>query len=166
MAARLNGNRLMRRRNNREGEDRSVGSLLETMLETPAIRRGIERARVLDAFPGIAESVLGKNAAAACRAVRMTDRAFVVEVLDSIWGQRVQLSSRALLAALIDAGAPPGVTRILTRPMPHRPVVEAAGSPSASAPAARCDRCGVTSKSGRYCLACRAEADFWNSRLD
>ena len=156
----------MRRRNSDAGEDRSVGSLLQAMLEEPAMRRGIERARLLDAFSGIAESVLGKSASAACRAVRVTDHAFVVEVPDNIWGQRIQLSSRALLAALRDAGAPPGVTRILTRPIPRRPATEAAAPTSDGSPAARCERCGATSKSGRYCLACRAEADFWNTRLD
>ena len=156
----------MRRRNSDAGEDRSVGSLLETMLQEPAIRQGMERARLLDAFADIAESVLGMNAAAACRAVRVTDHAFVVEVPDSIWAQRIQLSSRALLAALRDAGAPPGVTRILTRPMPRQPALEATVPPSAGSPATRCERCGGTSKGGRYCLACRAEVDFWNIRSD
>ena len=162
----MNGNRLTRRRNSDAGADRSVGSLLKTMLEEPAIRQGIERARLLDAFPRIAEAVLGRNASAGCRAVGVTDHVFVVEVSDSIWGQRIQLSSRALLAALRDAGAPPGVTRILTRPMPRQPAVEAAVPRSAGSPPARCERCGGRSQSGKHCLACQAEADFWNTRLE
>ncbi|MCY3800805.1 MAG: DciA family protein [Chloroflexi bacterium] len=153
------------RRNSDAGEDRSIGSLLEAMLEEPVMRRGIERARLLDAFSEIAESVLGQSASAACRAVRVTDHAFVVEVSDSIWGQRIQLMSRALLAALRDAGAPSRVTRILTRPASRQLSVEATAPPSAASLAMRCERCGAMSRSGKYCLACRAEADFWNTRL-
>ena len=153
------------RRNSDAGEDRSIGSLLEEMLEEPVMRRGIARARLLDAFSEIAESVLGPSASAACRAVRVTDHAFVIEVSDSIWGQRIQLMSRALLAALRGAGAPSTVTRILTRPASRQPSVEATAPPSAASLAMRCERCGAMSRSGKYCLACRAEADFWNTRL-
>lgn len=153
----------MRRRDSDGGEARSVGSLLSAMLEEPMMRQGIERARLLDAFPGIAESILGQSASTNCRAIRVTDRVFIVEASDSIWGQRIQLMSRALLAALRNAGSPPSVTRIRTRLAPRKPAVRTAASTSAGSPVARCRRCGATSRSGIYCLACRAEADFWNT---
>ena len=155
----------MIRRHSDAGEDRSIGSLLEEMLEEPVMRRGIERARLLDAFSEIAEAVLGHGASAACIAVRVADHAFVIEVSDNIWGQRIQLMSRALLAGLRDAGAPSTVTRILTRPASRQPSIEATAPLSAASPAMRCERCGVMSRSGKYCLACRAEADFWNTPL-
>ena len=106
----------MRRPGNDASRYKSIGSLLESMRGNAAIREGIERARVLEAFPGIAEAVLGQKASANCRAVQVTDYAILVEVTDSIWGQRIQLSSRALLAALREAGAPPGVARLRARP--------------------------------------------------
>ena len=153
------------RRHRDAGQDRSIGSLLEEMLEEPVMRRGIERARLLDAFSEIAESVLGQGASAACRVVRVIDHAFVIEVSDSIWGQRIQLMSRALLAALRDAGAPSTVTRIRTRPASRQPSVEATAPPPAASPAMPCERCGAMSRTGKFCLACRAEADFWKTAL-
>ena len=151
----------MRRRNREASGDRSVGALLESMVGEPSIRQGMERARLLDAFSGIAESVLGQHASASCHAVQVTDHAILVDVADNIWAQRIQLSSRALLAGLRDAGAPAGMVRIRTRPTTRKPETAAVTPQAASSPAARCQRCGGTSRGGRYCLACEAEAEFW-----
>jgi hypothetical protein len=151
----------MRRRDREVSVDRSVGALLESMVGEPSIRQGMERARLLDAFSGISESVLGKRASANCHAVQVSDQTIVVEVSDSIWAQRVQLSSRGLLAALRDAGAPAGMVRIRTRPTTRRPEARAAAARSSGSPGGRCQRCGGTSTGASFCLACEAEADFW-----
>lgn len=151
----------MRRRNREESGDRSVGALLESMVGDLSIRLGMERARLLDAFPSIAESVLGQSASSSCRAVQVTDQTILVEVSDSIWAQRVQLSSRALLAALRDAGAPAGMARIRTRPTMARPQTTPDIATAYGPPVTRCQRCGGTSTAGTHCLACQAETEFW-----
>ena len=140
---------------------RSMRSLLDSIRRDPAIREGMERARLLDSFPAIADIVLGADGSENCRAIQLSDRNLVVEVTDNIWAQRVQMSAREILKELQARGGSPRLARLNTRVRQRRAPEPAATSAPPEGPAMRCERCGGRSAGERLCLACAAELDYW-----
>ena len=138
-------------------------SLLDSIRRDPAIREGMERARLLDSFPAILDMVLGGDASENCSAIQLSERNVVVEVTDNIWAQRIQMSAREILKELKARGGSPRLARLNTRLRQRRAPERAAAPAPTEGPAMRCERCGGRSAGERLCRACLAELDYWRN---
>jgi len=78
---------------------RPISGAIERALRKLGLERDIARASALDAWPDAARDVFG-SAAAATRAVGLSDRALIVAVPDATWSGEIRLREGELVAAI------------------------------------------------------------------
>ena len=78
---------------------RPIGGAIDRALRKLGLERDIARASALDAWPDAARDVFG-SAAAATRAVGLSDRALIVAVPDATWSGEIRLREGELVAAI------------------------------------------------------------------
>jgi len=107
---------------------RPIGGAIERALRKLGLERDVARVSAIDAWPAAAREVFGP-AAAATRAVGLSDRALVVAVPDTSWSGEIRLRERELVAA-IGRRVTSDIDRI--RAVPAAPAVPGAGPDRAS----------------------------------
>ena len=93
---------------------RPIGGAIERALRKLGLERDVARVSAIDAWPAAAREVFGP-AAAATRAVGLSDRALLVAVPDASWSGEIRLRERELVAA-IGRRVPSDVDRIRAVP--------------------------------------------------
>jgi len=78
---------------------RSISDALGTTLRSLGLRRGVERARAVAAWPAAAASVVGVDASRS-RAVRIEGETLVVAVSSPVLAQELRLRQQEVLEAL------------------------------------------------------------------
>ena len=78
---------------------RPIGGAIERALRKLGLDRDVARVSAVDAWPDAAREVFGP-AAAATRAVGLSDRALLVSVPDATWSGEIRLREAELVAAL------------------------------------------------------------------
>ena len=99
---------------------RPIGGAIERALRKLGLERDVARVSAIDAWPAAAREVFGP-AAAATRAVGLSDRALVVAVPDASWSGEIRLRERELVAA-IGRRVPSDVDRIRAVPATSGPL--------------------------------------------
>ena len=82
---------------------RTLDELVADLVGDPYIKRGLGRADLLDAVPGVLEAVLGAGAGENCRAISLRSDVLILETTDSMWARTVAMSVERLLAGLAAA---------------------------------------------------------------
>lgn len=94
---------------------RPLGGAVQKALRALGLETGVARADALDAWPAVAGSVLGADAART-RAVRVEGDTLVVAVPTSHWAAELRLRERALVSGLRERAPAAGVRRIRAVP--------------------------------------------------